>query len=296
MLGSLFEAFGGATTGALSQRAVRVRVEGSANVRVFEGLRVQFKIQKTSKREPNTAELSISNLNETSRAALQGSGVVIAIEAGYSNHLERIFSGEAIHTSHVREGADWVTKVQMMDGLRAYKYAKVSQSFKAGTKVSAVFSVVANALGVNATDAVAFVRQHIRAQFPRGYVAHGRAALEIENILRGRGLEWSIQDGRLQVTEVGKPFPGPSTAVLLSSATGLIGSPAYGSPEKVPGQPKKQQSVLKAKSLLQPGIRPGARVQLDSLTTSGLFRVEAVTHTGDTHGGEWTSDADLVVA
>jgi hypothetical protein len=282
---------------ALSQRAVRVIVGTSASAKVIEGLRVQFKVKKTTTKEPNCAEVSISNLSETSRASLQSKGVRVILEAGYVGNLAQIFSGDARYISHVREGADWVTKVDLGDGERAYRWARVSESFKAGTTVAAVVSKVAGALGLDTSAAVALVREKVREQFTQGFTAHGRASDELDRLLTGRGLEWSIQDGRLQVTEVGKPAPG--TAILLSASTGLIGSPAYGSPEKKDGEnpsTAKKKHVLKVKSLLQPGIRPGARVQLDSLSVKGLFRVEAVTHTGDTHGGDWQSEADLVPA
>jgi hypothetical protein len=314
VIGNLFEAFGG-TTGQFSQRAVSVKIPDPASAqvieglrlqfkvqtaKVIEGLRVQFKIQKTVSSEPNCAEVSISNLSETSRASLQSKGIRIILEAGYVGNLAQIFSGDTLHVSHARVGADWVSRIQFQDGGRALTLAKVSESFKAGTFVATVFRRLAGALQVDATDAVAFVQANCREQFTQGYSAFGSAKKEIDRLLTGRGFEWSIQDGRLQVTSDGNPTSG--SAILLSPANGLIGSPAYGSPEhdeepfegSRPRKPKKKATVLKAKSLLQPGIRPGSRVELDSVTAKGLFRVQAVTHTGDTHGGDWYSEVDLI--
>jgi hypothetical protein len=286
---------------ALSKRACRLIVGTSANAKVIDGLRVQFKVKKSVNKEPNEGEISITNLAESSRAALQTKGIKVVLEAGYAGTLAQIFSGDVRYVSHTHDGPDWTSKLQLGDGETAYRFAFVSESFRAGTPISTVFSKVANALGLDSSDAIAFVRKMIPEQFTQGFASHGKASKELDRLLAGRGLEWSIQDGRLQVTATGQPTSG--SAVLLSASSGLIGSPAFGSPEKsdkgvdagsIPAAGKKKQQVLKAKSLLQPSIRPGGRVQLDSLSVKGQFRVQSVTHSGDTHGGDWYSEMDLI--
>jgi hypothetical protein len=78
-------------------------------------------------------------------------------------------------------------------------------------------------------------------------------------------------------------------AVLLTPATGLIGSPEHGTPDK-----KHAASVLKARSLLQPAIKPCKRVVIRSQSISGTFCVQKVTHHGDTAGGDWYSDLEAL--
>jgi hypothetical protein len=285
----------------LSQRAVRVVIGTEASAKVIEGLRVQFRVKKTVSKEPNECELSITNLAEQSRAALQAQGTKVVVEAGYEGELSQLFSGDSRFISHVREGANWVTKVQMGDGERAYRYAQVSESFRAGTSVATVFAKVAQQLALDIADAVAFVRSNTTEQFTHGYAASGKASKEIDRLLSGRGFEWSIQDGKLQVTKAGKAVVG--SAALLSPTTGLVGSPAYGSPENskdhvpfegsTPKRDKKGQ-ILKAKSLLQPSIKPGGKVRLDSASVKGIFRVQTVVHTGDTAGQDWYTELDLL--
>ncbi len=278
----------------LFQRVVRVLV-GSLLV---EGLRVQFKVKKTTAITPNECELQIYNLSQKSRAGLQAKGIKIVVEAGYQDHASRIFSGDSRYIDHKHNGPDWVTKVQCGDGERAYRYVKVNESFKPGTTVASVFYRMAVATGLDVSQAVELVGNEITEQFTQGYSTYGRVSEEIDRLLQGRGLEWSIQDGKLQVTRVGQPVKG--SAVLLSASTGMIGSPAHGSPEfadktqgtPIPGQKKPQ--VLKVKSLLQPGIVPGGLIRLDSLEIKGDFRVQSVLHTGDTFGGDFYTEADVL--
>ena len=267
----------------LFQRRVRVLI-GDLSI---EGLRVTFKAKKTSTKDPNTCEISIYNLSPEHRASLQKVGTVFVLEAGYGGQLQRVFSGTVRWADSVREGPDWVSKVQSGDGEVPFRFSHVSESFAKGTPLGAVFRKVAEKTGLDVTKAVAKVSSKITEQFTQGYAVHGKTFTEIDTLLKGRGLEWSIQDGKLQVVEIGKPVPGE--AVLLSASTGLVGSPEHGAPAD-----KNKPAFLKVKSLLQPRLSPGALVQLDSVGAKGNFRVETVTHEGDTHGKPYYSDCELL--
>jgi hypothetical protein len=87
------------------------------------------------------------------------------------------------------------------------------------------------------------------------------------------------------------PLPALARAsvVLLSPASGLIGSPELGSPDHS-GLP----SVLKAKSLLIARVQPGDRVNIESAHVSGFFQVMKVVHTGDSASPtSWHTDYEL---
>lgn len=264
-------------------RAVRV-VVGST---LIEGLRVQLKVKKTSDKTPNTGHVTIYNLAEQSRAALKNKGTRLIIEAGYSGTIAQIFSGDSNTVNSTHEGPNWLTKVECVDGEKAYRYKPVAESFKAGTSVAAVFERIALKTGLDVQAATALVRQQISEQFTGGYSAIGQASAEIDKLLKGRGLEWSVQDGRLQVLVTGGTTQ--DQAVLLRDDTGLIGSPEYGTPTS-----EKKPQVLKARSLMQPSLMPGRKVRIEAANITGNFRALTVEHHGDTHSGDWFSDIEAV--
>lgn len=268
---------------ALFNRKVRIIVGD----RLVEDLRVRFTVRKSNTKEPNTLSAEVFNLAEKSRAALKEKGVRIILEAGYETTLAQVFAGDARTVDHLHEGPNWVTKIECGDGEKSYRYRKVNESFRAGTAVADVFSKVTSQAELDVREAVAFVRQVITEQFTQGYVAAGPVSAELDRLLKGRGFEWSIQDGRLQVTQAGQPTK--DSAVLLSPSTGLVGSPAHGAPEEKGGP-----AVLRVRSLLQPSLTPGRKVLLDAAGLKGLFRVVKVTHSGDTHGPEWLSDLECL--
>lgn len=251
-----------------------------------DGLRMSFKAHKDNGAAPNTAEIQITNLSAASRARMQEKGAKIILSAGYVGNAAIIFSGDARLISHVRQGSDWVTRIQSGDGERAYAYARASESFRGGTSVASVLQYLVRQLGVDPGN-LAQVAQQLTGQFVNGYTAHGKASAELDTLLRSQGFEWSIQDGRLQILK-----PNEATtdqAVVLGPTTGLVGSPELGT-----GTKKSAAGAVRFRSLLQPRLKPGAKVKLESVGVNGVLKVQRVDHRGDTAGGDWYSDCEAV--
>lgn len=269
----------------LFERYIAVTV----GTRRITGLRMAFKIQKNARHEPNTCELSIWNLSASSRAALAQANQPTIIEAGYIDQHEILFSGDLRKAISTRQGPDWVTTLKAGDGERAYRTARISESFAVGTAIKQAAKTVARSLGVSLGDAEAKIDAATHrtglTQFVKGTVASGPAREAMSSFMTDLGLEWSIQDGALQVIRADEATN--ETAVYLSPASGLVGSPAAGTDTKNPG-------VIKITSLLQGGIRPGRKIKLDAGGLAGFYKTEKVTHTGDTHGTPWYSEAEAV--
>lgn len=276
--------------------------EYGADVVEITDLRFTFEAKKTLGKEPNTLKLTIYNLSEQLRSSMQGKTLRVTLSAGYENTESILFVGNSRHVDSKTEGADWITTIQCGDGERGYKHGRVNDSFRAGVSVVSVLQKVADGMQLDSTQVVGVEGLRGR-QYVGGYVAHGRAALQLDKILKGFGYEWSIQDGKLQVLR-----PESATAetiVSLDAGSGLVGSPTMNTPSPTqhldPFTNKVVSSggrpTVKAKSLLQPSIRPGRRVEIDSTTgIRGIFKVTEVTHTGDTFGGDWYSSLEGVQA
>ena len=253
--------------------------------------RVVFSVQRSLSKTPNTCDVKVWNLTERTRTQIQAKGTAVILTAGYEGESGIIFSGDSRTTDHTFERGGVVTRVQCGDGEKAYAVTYVSESWSPGTQLVDVLSHLIRALGYNPGNALARLRRgDFRAgftEFPHGYVTTGRAVDELDRLLRSAGLTWSIQDGALQVLKANEVLA--DEVVLLSSSSGLIGSPAYNSPDK-----QAKASVLKARSLLRHVYRPGRKLQLKSRGVSGVFKIEKVTHTGDTHGQDWYSDLEML--
>lgn len=276
----------------LFKRVVNVRVavpvKGYAQtgslVLEVSALRVQFKVKKTTKKEPNTCEVVISNLNADHRALLQQQGGKFILLAGYeSTGAEQLFIGDVRNVAHVRDAADWNTTIHSGDGERAYRWARINESFKGGTPVSDVLGKIVSAMGI-AQGNLGTVLAGLNAQYVNGIALQGSAQRELDTILRSQGYTWSIVDGALSVLKNDTTLGGliPEWSV----DTGLVGSPEFGAAEKNKGP------LVKAKHLLAPQVKPGAKIKLVSERFNGEIRVVVVDHTGDTDGGDWYTEVE----
>lgn len=255
----------------------------------IRALDFDFEITKTLKPEPNTCSLTIYNLNEEHQAQLEElrpkgkdakSGIPCKLEAGYGETPSLLWLGDLRTVQTFREGTDWVTRLASGDGEKAWRHARISQSFGPKTPIDTALRAIARTLGVgegNLSKVVARLKQAGSATYPSGLVLHGAASRHLTELARSAGLEVSIQDGALQFLDRGKALAG--SAIVLSAATGLLDSPSV-----------DNEGVVSARTLLIPDLAPGRIVQMEAERIKGAYRVEKCSWKGTTSGDEWYID------
>jgi hypothetical protein len=258
----------------LFKRKIRVVV----NTIEITDLAMTFTVKKSLKPEPNTADLTIHNLNPDHRSALeQLKTATVLIEAGYEEGTSTLFVGDLRTAVSVDEGPNIITKLSSGDGEKAVKQARVKVSLKKGAANPAkVLESVAKSLGVqegNLSQALGKL-SGLSNCFSEGAVISGSAFKEMNAVCKSLGLTWSIQDGKLQILSLRTALEG--VAIKLSPSTGLIGSPTV-----------DNDGVLSAVMLLAPDVFPGRKLVLDSKRLQGQYRIETCEYQGDTHGTDW---------
>lgn len=244
----------------------------------WSDLRVAFKVEKTGDASPNKLDLSISNLSAASRAFIAKKQIV-RLEAGYESPGPKLlFTGSIELVDSRHEGADWVTRIESGDGVRAYRGTYLTESFGPKTTEEAVIQAIAGKMGVTLGQLKLHPKPKKGVKTPKHLFNHGRALTgparaALDTLCRSRGLRWSIQDGVLQVLPYREALD--TTAVVVSPSTGLIGSP------------QATETGLKLNMLLLGGVNPGRVLQLDTRAFKGLYIAEKVEHQGDSHGGDW---------
>ncbi len=238
-------------------------------------LDVSFSVKRTLQARPGTCELKVFNLDAAHRAQLTTARrPVVILSAGY-DPPPMLFRGDARKVTLERDGADWVASITAGDGEHAIRTARAAVSFAPGTSVADVVRALGRAMGVGEGNlSAAVAAAGIVEVLQEGAVVHGAAAAELTRVCASVGLSWSVQDGVLQVLQVGRGLT--RTAVELGPDSGLVGSPERG-----------KGSAVKAKALLIPDLVPGRLVSLRSGVVSGTYRIEAAEYTGDTRGQDW---------
>lgn len=240
-------------------------------------LTVAFSIERTLKPEPNVAEIKIWNMNETHRAQLEElDKVSCSVHAGYKGQIAMLFLGVLREVWTVREGPDLVTCLQSGDGEKEYQQSRISLSVAKGTTNAALLQQIVKALrlGEGNLSTITPLLFAVPPMFPQGGVLSGSASQIFTRVLQSLGFEWSIQDGAVQILQIGSPLT--ATAVFLTPDTGLVGSPSV-----------DNKGILTAKALMIPDIFPGRLLVLNSERLTGNYRIEACQYSGDIAGQDW---------
>lgn len=306
--------------------------------------KVTFAIDWFNSMWPRVATLKIYNLNRDTMSRITGFEFSrITIIAGYDGlaptvsesqvgqvtevtpeqagqsrgqNYGEIFNGEIRFTITGRDNpTDIFTLIQAIDGHQAFNEAVSSGSLSAGYKLSDVHTVLMR-------DFSPFgITQGVTGQFPdrvmpRGRVFYGMTRDYMSNLAAQCNANWQFVDGQMQMVPEDKYL---HEAIVLSSATGLIGMP--------------QQTMgagVNVRCLINPNIRVNGLIQLDqasvyrsqlpndeiqrsqaritessndgnlslggtiaqpaSVATDGVYIVQSISYTGDTRGNPWYMD------
>lgn len=246
----------------------------------FSDLDIEFSVVKSLAQEPNSLDLIVYNLSPANRKMLQeAKGQYVQLEAGYEEAMGVIFLGKIREARSTYEAPDWITYIGSGDGEQELQTGRVNKSYAPGTTVAVVFDDLAKGLRLEVSYQTIFTDVALveaSNTFLNGLVLSGAARRELERLVTSAGMEWSVQDSRLQLLKAGTALA--AEAVVLSPSSGLVGSPTMGS-----------DGTVNVKALLNSSIIPGKQLKVDSASLGGFYRCEKVEFTGDTAGNDWYS-------
>lgn len=273
--------------------SVQSKSTGS-KAREYKGLRFSFTIEMSSEPNANTAKFSIFNMNEKGRSALEEEGSKVICRAGYAGagistkddgflygkqKDEIIFIGE-IQKNGLRierSGSEIITHLECATALKATQETVINKSYAEGAKGLDVVKEIASSMGLNISQ----LPSVDLGVFLNGLSLSGNAKDMLTKVLNKTGLQWSVQDDELQITEKDKPTP--EQAVSVTSTTGLIGLPT-----------KRQDGSVLFTTLLNPKIKPSRAIILQTNTITGNFRARKVSHDGDLDSGPFDTIVEAV--
>jgi hypothetical protein len=255
----------------------------------ISGFDIEFMIEKAFKADvPNTCTIKVYNLSEASRRALSGDhSLTVRLEAGYAGGMAQLYFSEARSAWTTREGPDSIARPL---GTRRTKKTRpgsatgnLNRVHGARVPLEQAFHAIAAELGIgegNLKRALAIANSHVSAV--NGSALVGNAARRMTDLCRSAGLEWSINDGNLQLVNIGA-FLSDTLAFEINAGTGMIGSPSVDS-----------QGAVSVTTLLIPGLAPGVQVNIDSLFVNGGYRIDKIRYEGSTFGQAWYCHFDAV--
>jgi len=232
----------------------------------YRDLRVDFKIEKTISGEPNSAKITVWNLNRdrTEMVVSRKRDTLIRLEAGY-NVPRLLFQGNPTKGGITvkNDGPDRKLEIEAQDGLNEYQNARIFKSFRAGTKIKKVVDEAVSAFDLPAGE----IEVPSDRELTQGVTFNGRAADILDRVATSTAADWSIQDGKIRFIPSGET--SGNQAVVFSSKNGnLVGSP----------EPK--DDGLKITGLLDGSVNPGDRFVVESEEYDGIYKAKNVTYKG----------------
>lgn len=276
------------TLSEIWQRAFDIRVgDIGVNSGVDVTLDAKFSIEKTDSREPNKCTVSIYKLSSERSESISNADQVEVI-AGYQNAMATLFAGDIDDVWSDRDGVDRVTHIRANDSGRSYRRTQVHRSFGPNTTIAEVLRYVVGEMGIGIGNLADFESIAERDESPEffetGFNCSGYAYRVLDNLIRSKGLFWSVQDGVLQIRRRNTPLR--DTALVLNSDTGLIGSPTRDLGKQT-NRRNQSNSKVNCKAMLVPGLYVGRVIQLESLEITGNYQVKKVSYSGHLRGQEW---------
>lgn len=252
------------------------------------GLKIQFDISRDLFGAPDTAEISVWNLSDTTRAAIEERFTAMRLVAGYEGFQRTLYDGPLVNVDRVRDGVDGITTIFGSDGAREITEMVNITVPPGGTSDDAVRKI-ATQMKVRVGEIQGLPNQ----PYARGLTISGTAKEVLNRIADDRRANWSVQNGQLNMLEE-KATTQPRDVIAVSSATGLIGSPTI------------TEVGVDFDVLLNPDINPGRSVQIRSIGSNtaigdrrffresrtigeGSYKVRSVVHSGDNFDGDYVS-------
>lgn len=208
----------------------------------------------------------------------------VEIDAGEGSDVGRIFEGSCKHADHEHAGTDWLTTLDVKDGLSTMIGGHVNDRFGPGTEFYPVVRHLVKAMGLDKGNLTQATLQEAmgaeQSSFPNGYVTAGNPQQMLTAILRTTKAEWFVDRGTFYVVAKGESLPGRPACVDIQS--GLIGKP----------KPLEDGGVG-INMVMRKDVRVGRDVELSSTQLSGLYRCEVVDHRINNYVDSWRSTAIL---
>lgn len=280
---------------------------GQTGVEVTAPIRITFDVEKNTEEEPNIFKVRVYNLRPERRREFEARDMAVRLYAGYGEEDGPLLlaAGSVVDAYTYFDGPDVVTELQVADGYIEIRDTAVSLGYSEGVTSQTILSDVARQMGLPL-----LLGEDVPVRsWAAGFSFYGPARSALHKVTAGSGAEWSIQNQQLQV--IAKRGVTKRQAFVLAADSGLIGYPERTTEnarekakvtDKTSGKDarlvsaQQQRHGWRVTSLLLPTVNPGDLVIVESKTApaSGTWRVESIAHNGDSEGGDWTSELQLV--
>ncbi|SEP41564.1 hypothetical protein [Pseudomonas sp. Snoq117.2] len=259
-----------------------------------DGLNMSFDVSRSAdnKRGGNSAAIEVWNLSAEHRNRLNGSFLTVKLEVGYeTTGLKVLVQGEVTESGTRDQGPDKVTQLVLGEGYVAVNHGRIkATTVGPGRTVADAFSEILKQMPGIARGP--WIGTNLNNPLVRGHTLRpGPVRDQLNALAQTYGIEYSIANNVLTLTDRGKATNSQAEAPLLTPDTGLVGSPfrvALDSSKST--KDKTRKFGIQARILCDASIYPGQLVKLESEQFNGFFRVYTARYFGEMDSNNWYCD------
>jgi hypothetical protein len=245
---------------------------GGQVVTVKPPIRITFDAQKSITGGLNKLNLVIYNLQEKNRLKLvkykeEIKNIPLFFKVGYKDRLETVFKGSVHRGTNTRTGPDRLSTIECLDGGFDFINSFTSKTIKGkDNAINAILSDMPNTGKGKVTS---------QNQLIRPKVLVGNSA-ELINQQINADETWYIEDEQLYIIKNNEIVS--SYVPLVSAKTGLTNTP------------QRENQKVTFETLMNPTIKIGGQVKLESVTAphlNDIYKIETLGFNGDNYGSTW---------
>ena len=244
----------------------------------IEGLRITVDVAKQMDPTQDKGKVSIYNLSDANEQRIYERGGPIKIQAGYPETVSILFEGFVQRVVRAREDLARITHISLGDKVRGKETLGGVFLFSYAGQVSSrqIATDIIGAMGLEAgpLDAIP-----AGATFENFYYP-GVASLALEALLRPVNCHWFEEDGVIRINSASVTQADGRT-VAVNVDTGLIDSPIT------------TDEGAEVRVLLNPLIKLGSVLEIESESVKGSWKVVGMRHYGDNWEGQFETFCDL---
>ena len=257
-------------------RMLQLKIGNQNESIIIDHLRVTFSIKKTLSSNPNAAEISIYNLNDSNRNLIATKQYhLLELSVCYKDDMLRlIFCGDIINVENKLNDKDIITVLRCGDGYKAFTEKTIIKTVAKGQTDNDLLNEAANSFGIQ-KGSINLPNDRV---LPRGKVMMCDTREVMHEIAINQDADWFIQDGQLFVIPKNKGLAN-NEGWVISRTTGMIGIP------------QKNNEEVEVKTLCNPHYKVGSLVRIESRVSecNGDYKIKSIEHNGDLYGSNWYS-------
>ncbi len=265
-------------------------IDGDGVEHTIDSLRMTFEIEESLTGFPGLAKIQVYNLSRARVTKWQEKGLSVTLRVGYGTERPvKIFEGSIRNVMHTRQAEDSITEIYAADALRAFDDAFHSSSYAGGASLEGIVRSICASMEVEPGSLSVLSGKRIYSPL----TLSGKCSTILKELAVAFDFYWAIQGGVMFVIDKNGNLD-TEELVVINKNTGMIGSPTL------------TEIGAEVTILINPLVRPFRLIQIESADPlinignlqfrevkktlgAGLYRVQKITHSGDTHGDNWQS-------